>query len=156
KPVLIACRTTIGYGAPKRAGTAKAHGEALGAEEVAGARTALGWSYPLFEIPADLVAEWRLAGARGKAQRLAWAARAEASGFRDQFEAALSGDVPTTLSRTIAALKAKLSAEKPTVATRKASEMALEAITAEVQNTVGGSADLTGSVFTKMKNDPVI
>src|SRR5262249_30644352 len=59
KPVLIACRTTIGYGAPKRAGTAKAHGEALGAEEVAGARTALGWSYPPFEIPADLVAEWR-------------------------------------------------------------------------------------------------
>src|SRR6185295_10734135 len=146
----------IGYGAPKRAATAKAHCEALGAEEIAGARAALGWTYAPFEIPADLLAEWRLAGARGKAQRLAWEARAKANGLRDQFEAALSGDMPAALSRRIAELKAKLSADRPTVATRKASEMALEAINAEVPNTVGGSADLTGSVFTKTKNDPVI
>ena len=73
--MLIACRTIIGYGAPKRAGTAKAHGEALGAEEVAGARAALGWTYPPFEIPADLLDQWRAAGERGSAERKAWDAR---------------------------------------------------------------------------------
>jgi transketolase len=156
KPVLIACRTTIGYGAPKRAGTAKAHGEALGAEEVAGARTALGWNYPPFEIPADLLEQWRAAGRHGSGERKAWDARLAESKMRKAFESALSGEMPASLGSAIEALKSKFAAEKPTIATRKASEATLEVINAELPNTLGGSADLTGSVFTKTKNDGVI
>jgi len=156
KPVLIACRTTIGYGAPKRAGTAKAHGEALGAEEVAGARAALGWTYPPFEIPADLLEQWRAAGKRNSAQREAWEARLAASPMGKPFESALSGEIPASVATALAGLKAKFAAEKPAIATRKASEIAIETFSAELPNTLGGSADLTGSVFTKTKNDPVI
>src|SRR5215471_5751455 len=156
KPVFIACRTTIGYGAPKRAGTAKAHGEALGAEEVAGARTALGWPYPPFEIPSDLLAEWRSAGSRSKPERQAWESRLSANPLKDQFQAMLSGEIPASLAPALAALKAKFSAEKPSIATRKASEMVLEVVNANLPSTIGGSADLTGSVFTKTKNDPEI
>jgi transketolase len=156
RPVLIACRTTIGYGAPKRAGTAKAHGEALGTEEVAGARVALGWNYPPFEIPAHLLEQWRMAGKRGSDKRRAWDARLTASPMRKAFEMALSGGMPASLGPALAALKAKFAAEKPAIATRKASEATLEAINAELPNTLGGSADLTWSVFTKTKNDGVI
>ena len=155
RPVLIACRTVIGYGAPTRAGTAKAHGEALGAGEVAGARIALDWPYPPFEIPGDLLTQWRAAGARGVPARNEWETRLAASqpALRDSFAAALSGDIPAGLAPAIAALKAKLSADKPSVATRKASEMVLEVVTAVIPNTVGGSADLTGSNLTKTKNE---
>jgi transketolase len=156
KPVLIACRTTIGFGAPKRAGTSKAHGEALGAEEIAGARAALNWPYPAFEIPADLLSAWRAAGARGASARKAWDARRSASPLHAAFDAAQSNDVPSGLAPAIAALKTKLAADKPAIATRKASEMALEAATPMVPTAIGGSADLTGSNLTKMKNDPVI
>ena len=158
RPVLIACRTTIGFGAPKRAGTAKAHGEALGAEEVAGARVALQWPYPPFEIPDDVRRNWLDAGKRGAPARKAWEMRlAEQDPLRRaEFESALSDDIPESLASAVGALKAKLAADKPTIATRKASEMALEALTALVPSMVGGAADLTGSVFTKMKNDPVI
>jgi transketolase len=156
KPVLIACRTIIGFGAPKRAGTAKAHGEALGAEEVAGARAALGWTYPPFEIPSDLLDQWRSTGARGSAERKTWDARLASHDTQQPFRAALSSDMPASLGTTFAALKAKFVAEKPVIATRKASEITIEAFSAELPNTLGGSADLTGSVFTKTKNDPVI
>ena len=156
RPVLIACRTTIGYGAPKRAGTAKAHGEALGAEEVAGARATLGWNYPPFEVPADLLGQWRTAGKRGSDKRKAWDARLQANQMRKAFEMALSGEMPASLGPALAALKAKFATEKPTIATRKASEATLDVINAELPNTIGGSADLTGSVFTKTKNDGVI
>ena len=151
RPVLIACRTTIGYGAPKRAGTAKSHGEALGAEEIAGAREALDWPHAPFEIPADLLSAWREAGARGASARQTWRARLERSARREAFQAALSGDVPSALPEALDAFKAKLKADKPNVASRKASEMALEVINRVVPNTIGGSADLTGSNFTKTK-----
>ena len=155
RPVLIACKTTIGFGAPKRAGTAKAHGEALGAEEVAGARAALDWPYPAFEVPAELLTAWRASGSRGGAQKAAWQDRLAASTpeIRAQFKAALSGDVPVALAGAMANLKAKISTEKPGVATRKASEMALEVVNAVLPNTIGGSADLTGSNLTKTKNE---
>ena len=156
KPVLIACRTIIGFGAPKRAGTAKAHGEALGADEVAGARAALGWTHPPFEIPSDLVDVWRAAGRRGSDTRKAWDARLAAHDSQKAFRAWLSSEMPASLGPALAAVKAKFIAEKPTIATRKASEIAIEAFSAELPNTLGGSADLTGSVFTKTKNDPVI
>jgi transketolase len=156
KPVLIGCRTIIGFGAPKRAGTAKAHGEALGAEEVAGARAALGWSYPPFEIPSDLLDQWRAAGARGGAARKAWDARVASHDTQEDFTAALNSKMPASLGTTFAKLKAKFVSEKPVIATRKASEITIEAFSAELPNTLGGSADLTGSVFTKTKSDPVI
>jgi len=154
RPVLIACKTTIGYGAPKRAGTAKAHGEALGTDEVAGARVALDWPYPPFEIPGELLAAWREAGRRGEPMRKKWEAHVAASEpeLRQAFAATLSGEIPAALAPAIATLKAKVSAEKPSIATRKASEMALEAINALIPATIGGSADLTGSNLTKTKN----
>ena len=158
RPVLIACKTIIGYGAPKRAGTAKSHGEALGPEEVAGARKALGWSYAPFHIPDEIMTFWRIAGSRGTGAHKAWNARLSETDhvLRAQFEAALTGDIPAELATGIATLKEKLIAEKPSVATRKASEMALEVVNAVVATTIGGSADLTGSNLTKTKNDPVV
>ncbi|HEY4265845.1 MAG TPA: transketolase [Micropepsaceae bacterium] len=158
RPVLIACRTIIGYGAPKRAGTSKAHGEALGAEEIAGARAALGWPYPPFEIPPDLLSVWRTAGARGSESRKAWESRLSASpaASRAAFEAALSGDIPPQFAPAIAALKAKFTNEKPAIATRKSSELVLEEVNANIPSVIGGAADLTPSTLTKTKNDPEI
>ncbi len=153
KPALIAARTMIGFGAPTRAGTSKAHGEALGAEEIAGAREKLGWPYPPFVIPGDILADWRAIGSRGKRVRDAWMtrkARLPADKI-DAFEAALYADVSSTLASALCELKKKISAEKPVLATRKASENALEVVNACLANTIGGSADLTGSNNTRTK-----
>ena len=151
-PVLIACRTTIGYGLPTRAGTAKAHGEAPGADEVAGARKALEWPYEPFVIPNDILSAWRAAGARGKPAHEAWLARHKADAHAGEFDAAVAGAIPSPLAAALNEHKKKLSAEKPSAATRKASEMALEVINAVLPTTIGGSADLTGSNNTRTKN----
>jgi transketolase len=153
RPVLIACRTTIGFGAPTRAGTAKAHGEALGAEEVAGAREKLGWSSPPFVVPDDILATWRAIGARGKAARDAWRERRNASPPETlkSFYGALETEIPSGLTLALNEFKKKMSAEKPTIATRKASEAILEIVNTNVEKTVGGSADLTGSNNTRTK-----
>jgi transketolase len=158
RPVIIACKTTIGFGAPTRAGTSKAHGEALGAEEIAGARKALGWPYPPFEIPADLMTAWRAAGARGVPLRKAWEARhaAAPAAMRDSFDFALSGEIPSQFKTALAGLKAKFASEKPSLATRKSSELVLEVVNANIPSVIGGSADLTPSTLTKTKNDPEI
>jgi transketolase len=152
-PTLIACRTTIGFGAPTRAGTAKAHGEALGAAEVAGARKALNWPYEPFVVPNDIRAAWSAIGARGKPAREAWLARKAQAPETTvaAFERALSPDIPASLQPALIGLKKIMSAEKPSLATRKASEMALEVINRVVTTTVGGSADLTGSNNTRTK-----
>ncbi|HTK79351.1 MAG TPA: transketolase, partial [Rhizomicrobium sp.] len=153
RPVLISCRTVIGFGAPTRAGTAKAHGEALGTDEVAGARKALDWPYAPFEIPEDILAEWRSIGARGRAARMAWEKR-KAEIPHDiirAFDEALSAKIPDALAPALNQLKANLAKERPSIATRKASELALEVINAHVPTTIGGSADLTGSNNTKTK-----
>jgi transketolase len=154
RPVLIACRTVIGFGAPTRAGTARSHGEALGADEILGARAALNWPYPPFEIPVDVLGAWRAAGARGTVSRIAWEERlaSTAPATRCAFEAALSGDLPETLAPAIEALKEQLAREKPNLATRKASELMLETVNAHCPTTVGGSADLTGSNLTRTKD----
>ena len=152
KPVLIACKTIIGYGAPNRAGTSKSHGEALGAEEIEGARAALNWPHAPFIVPEDIVSAWREAGARGSAARQAWQNSFSASAERQSFEAALSGDIPNALGTALAEFKTKLKADKPYVASRKASEMALAVINPIVTNTIGGSADLTGSNLTRTKD----
>ncbi len=156
KPTLICCRTVIGYGAPKKAGTAKAHGEALGAEEISGARKNLDWPYEPFVIPDDILSAWRAIGAKGKAAREAWQARKKASPKAAEFDAAISLDLPKGFAPAIIELKKKLSAERPAVATRKSSEMALEVINAEIPTTIGGSADLTGSNNTKTKGQKEI
>jgi len=151
RPTLIACKTTIGFGAPTKAGTNKVHGSALGAEEIAGARKALNWPYPPFEVPSDILDAWRLAGLNACKKRKEWEARlAEADAeIRAEFERRMSGELPGNLDAVIAEYKQKLAADKPKVATRKSSEMALEVINAVVPETIGGSADLTGSNNTK-------
>ena len=153
KPVLIATRTTIGFGAPTRAGTSKAHGEALGAEEVAGAREKLGWPHAPFVVPDDILATWRAIGARGNAARDAWRVRRNAvpAETLKSFYAALEPEVSAGLSLALNAFKKKISAEKPAMATRKASEAVLEVVNADIDQTIGGSADLTGSNNTRTK-----
>jgi transketolase len=143
----------IGFGAPKKAGTSKAHGEPLGPEELAGAKAALSWTHGPFEIPDDILKSWRRVGKRGARERKAWEARlgALAPDRRAELERRLRGDLPADFAKAIAALKERLAAEPPTVATRKASEMALDAITAVTPELVLGSADLTPSNNTKAK-----
>ena len=152
RPAMIAFRTIIGFGAPHKQGTAKAHGEALGPEEVAAARKELNWLYDPFVIPADILSQWRAFGTRGKAERNAWLERLAASDAKAAFEALEKGDVPAAVLAALNEVKKKASAEKPAVATRKASEMALEAINANWAATIGGSADLTPSNNTKTKD----
>jgi transketolase len=148
RPTLIACRTTIGYGAPTRAGTAKAHGEALGATEIEGARAKLGWPYPPFEIPEPILSAWRDAGRRSVVARNQWDARLAASPHRDAFTLQARTELGPEVGERINAFKAELSETCPKVATRKASEMVLGVINGATNLTLGGSADLTHSNFT--------
>jgi transketolase len=151
KPSLIACKTVIGYGAPTKAGTAATHGSPLGTDEVAGARQKLGWSHGPFDIPEPIFSAWRKIGARGKSARRKWtkchAAMADAD--RAEFDRRLKGDIPAAVDEAIVAFKAKIAAEKPSWATRKSSQEVLEVINPVLPDTVGGSADLTGSNNTK-------
>ncbi|MEW5703859.1 MAG: transketolase [Pseudomonadota bacterium] len=147
KPSLIACRTTIGYGAPTKAGTAATHGAPLGAEEVAGARKALGWKAPPFVVPEAILAAWRAIGERGKEARLAWEKRHAhmAADLRSEFDRRLAGALPVNWEAPLERLKAKWLSEKPKLASRQASQKALEALTETLPELIGGSADLTGS-----------
>jgi transketolase len=158
RPTLIACKTTIGFGAPKKAGTSKAHGEPLGAEELAGAKSAIGWTAAPFEVPDPIRTAWSEAGRRGAAVRSAWTERLGklAPERREAFEARLKGTSPEALGRAVEALKQRLFAEPQNVASRKASEIALEVITEAVPELVLGSADLTPSNNTKTKNLAVV
>ena len=151
RPTMIACKTTIGFGAPNKAGTNKVHGSPLGAEEIAATRKALGWDAPAFEVPSDILDAWRLAGLRSAKDRKAWEKRLAGidADRRGEFERRMRGDLPSALEPAMAAYKQKLAADKPKVATRKSSEMALEIINGATPETVGGSADLTGSNNTK-------
>jgi len=159
KPSLIACRTTIGFGAPTKAGTEKCHGSPLGAEEVRGAREKLNWPAPPFNIPADIRDMWRNAGRAGEAARLAWTARLKAlpAALRAEFERRLRGEVgKDKIVAAVAAVKEKLAAAPKEMATRTASEHALEVITPALPEMIGGSADLTGSNNTRPKGMPVL
>src|SRR5579872_6527020 len=152
RPSLIACKTTIAYGAPTKAGSEKSHGSPLGADEIAGARKKLGWEAPPFEVPADILSAWRDVGRRGKPAREAWTKRFDAhdKGMRAEFERRLRGELPAeALSKAVAAMKDKLAAEKKDIATRAASELALDGLTTAVPEMLGGSADLTGSNNTR-------
>jgi transketolase len=159
RPTLIACRTTIGFGAPTKAGTKDSHGSPLGADEIGGARQQLGWTAPPFEVPADIRDAWRTAGLRGRPVRLAWEGRVAslAADKRAEFNRRLAGDLPTeALAVGIRGLKEKLAAAPKEVATRAASEFVLEVLTAAVPDMIGGSADLTGSNNTRPKSMAVL
>ncbi len=151
RPTLIACRTTIGFGAPNKQGTEATHGSALGAAEVAATRANLNWPYAPFEVPAECLAAWRSAGARSRAKREAWEAKLAGHARRDAFNAAISGALPADFATTMATYKAGLVAAKPAVATRKSSEMALAIINDAIAPMFGGSADLTHSNLTLTK-----
>ena len=153
-PSLIACKTTIGFGAPNKAGSEKSHGSPLGTDEIAGARKNLKWDSPPFEIPQDILDAWRAAGSRGKAAHEAWtkAITAKDAGLRAEFERRVKGDLPVkALAEAVAKMKASLAATPKEIATRTASEHALEVLTAAVPEMIGGSADLTGSNNTRVK-----
>ncbi len=153
-PTLIACRTTIGYGAPNKAGTSKAHGEPLGAEELGGAKQRLGWEYGAFEIPEDIRSAWLAIGERGRATREAWQARLAAmdAELREEFSRRITGTPLAGLDEAVARLKRELVETAPTLATRKASETALGVLADAVPELVLGSADLTPSNNTRTKN----
>jgi transketolase len=155
RPTLIACRTTIGFGAPTKAGTEKAHGAALGAEEIAGTRTALGWAEAAFEIPADVRNAWQAAGRRSNGARNAWEQKLKAvdPAKRAELERRLRGELPKDkLAAAVRAAKEKLVAAPKEIATRIASENVLEMLVPVLPELVGGSADLTGSNNTRAKS----
>jgi transketolase len=149
RPSLVACHTIIGFGAPHKQGTAATHGAALGADEVAAARETLGWDYPPFEIPDEIADSWREAGTRCRKEHEEWRARLAASPHRDEFTRRMDGRLPEGSNRDF--YLDWLAANPQNVGTRKSSELALESINAFLPETVGGSADLTGSNNTKTK-----
>ena len=148
RPSLVRCKTIIGYGAPTKQGTSATHGAALGADEIALARKELGWSDDAFVIPDDVAKGWRDAGARNAKARAEWHRRLDASASKDDFLTRMDGKLG---DEWLAPYLDALLADPPKVATRKASEMALEVINTAVPQTIGGSADLTGSNNTKTK-----
>lgn len=151
KPTLIACKTTIGFGSPHKAGTNKVHGSPLGHEEVIETRKVLGWTSEPFVVPADILDSWRLAGLNAAKKRQEWEKKLDAldANQRAEFDRLMRGDLPGDFDAVINEYKKHLAAEQPKVATRKASEMALEVINGAISETIGGSADLTGSNNTK-------
>jgi len=154
RPSLIACKTIIGFGAPHKAGTSKAHGEPLGADELAATKKALDWNYGPFEVPDDVLAAWRKAGKKGSAARKNWRKRFEAlpEAQRAEFQRrVIDRKLPADLDAVIGKLKDKLAAEPQTVATRKASELALDVLVPAVPELLLGSADLTPSNNTRTK-----
>ena len=155
KPTLIACKTTIGYGAPTKAGTSKVHGEALGADELKGAKEKLGISLEPFSVPDDVLKAWREAGSRGAVARAEWEARLAELGSRKraEFERRLRHERPASLAKALRAHKKSLLENPLNVATRKSSEAAIEAIAAAMpMEFLAGSADLTGSNNNKAKS----
>jgi transketolase len=154
KPTMIACKTTIGYGAPTKAGKSSSHGSPLGADEVKGARERLGWNEPPFQIPADILTMWRAAGQRAKAAHKDWDKRVAAmpADKRADFERRMRGDLPGTLNAAVRQVKETLAKEPKEIATRIACEFALESLIPAVPEMVGGSADLTGSNNTRTKS----
>ena len=152
KPSLIACKTTIGFGSPNLAGSHKTHGAPLGADEIQATRDALGWTYPPFEVPDDVRSAWKAIANRGQSSRNDWQSRLDSSAKKARFERAMSGELPKALATRMRRYKKELKANLPKVASRQASQMALEVINGAVPTMVGGSADLTGSNLTKTSN----
>ncbi|MFZ2158551.1 MAG: transketolase [Bradyrhizobium sp.] len=153
RPTLIACRTVIGFGAPNRQGTEKAHGAPLGADEIAMTRAALGWPHQPFQVPDFVIEHWRKIGARGQGARRAWIERTRhlTSVPRSPFHDALNRKLPCEYAGAMDQLRHRLGAERPTIATRQASQLVIDTIAEALPNLLGGSADLTHSNLTRAK-----
>lgn len=153
RPSLIACRTVIGFGAPNRQGSEKAHGAPLGTEEVAKTRAALNWPYEPFQVPEAILAQWRKAGARGHAARRDWIERSKRfnSATRSPFHDALNRNLPCGYAEAMARLRDRFRDERPNIATRQASQLVIDGIAEALPNLLGGSADLTHSNLTRAK-----
>jgi len=149
KPTMIACKTTIGRGAPNKEGTSATHGAPLGDEELALTREAMNWPHAPFEIPDHILDAWRQVGGRGATERAVWESRLNANDAKDEFQRAMNGELPDGWKDALNEHKKSVSAEAPGWATRVASGKALEILTQAIPDMVGGSADLTGSVNTK-------
>ncbi|WP_366656226.1 transketolase [Fodinicurvata sp. EGI_FJ10296] len=147
RPSIICCRTTIGFGAPTKAGKASAHGSPLGAEEIAGARKALGWTHEPFDIPDDIASAWRSVASRSQAAREAWDKRLAAADAKiaSSFQEAMAGNIPASVADALNATKTAFATDGKALATRQASGKTLEALVPAIPFMIGGSADLTPS-----------
>lgn len=155
RPTMIACKTTIGFGAPTKAGKSSSHGSPLGADEIKGAREALGWTAAPFEVPADILSQWRKAGERSKGAHADWSKRFAALDKSQQaeFTRRMNGEVSKpALDAAVKAVKESLAAAPKEIATRTACEFALESLIPALPEMIGGSADLTGSNNTRTKS----
>lgn len=155
-PSIICCKTQIGYGAPTQVGKSSAHGAITNDDEIAGTRKNLGWDHAPFEIPADILNQWRALGERGAAEFKAWQGRLNASSKKAVFEAQMKGDVSARIGAITAELKKEFVEKKPKLATRQTSGECLEKLIPAFPAMVGGSADLTGSNNTKTKASTVV
>ncbi|MGM4990157.1 transketolase [Tardiphaga sp. 841_E9_N1_2] len=153
RPSLIACRTVIGFGAPNRQGSEKAHGAPLGADEVAKTRDALHWPHAPFHVPDVVARQWRAVGARGQTAHAEWVGRvARLDGaVRDYFQAALKGQLSGGYDNALAKIRAHFLLERPKIATRQASQLVIDVIADVLPNLLGGSADLTHSNLTRAR-----
>ena len=151
RPTMIACKTTIGFGSPNKAGTSSAHGSPIGEEEIALTRKALGWECEPFKVPEEVLDAWRIAGLKSRKKRKAWEKRLEELDpeIKGEFERRMRGDLPAGFEAAILKLKKQIASDQPKIATRKSSETVLEVINGAVIETIGGSADLSGSNLTK-------
>lgn len=154
RPTMIACKTTIGYGAPNKCNSPQCHGSPLGAEELAAMRKNLGWTAEPFEVPEDILRSWREAGKRCAGQDKEWEARAKAKG--KEFLDVLAGRLPKGWDKELNALKQQAVKEQISVASRKASQMCLEAVMPHIPQLIGGSADLSGPNMTTTKTSKTI
>ena len=155
KPSLIRCKTVIGFGSPAKQGTSGIHGAPLGDAEIEAARAALEWPHKPFEIPADILAQWRYIGIQGERIRAVWQEQHDLNSKAALFDAAIRGDVPNELGKAILNWKNALSADPQNLATRVASQKTLEAIIPACPTLFGGSADLTGSNNTKVSDHSI-
>ncbi len=151
RPTIIACKTTIAFGAPTKAGTSSSHGSPLGADELLGARKALGWEYPAFEIPAEILNAWKNSTQRGKQAYQDWSERFAQSEKAEIFAEQISGELPAAWVAAIDAMKQEIAQKQPKEATRKSSQNVLDVFAPHLPALIGGSADLTGSNNTKAK-----
>jgi transketolase len=156
RPSLIACKTVIGKGSPNFEGTHDVHGKALGKDEVEATRANLGWPHEAFVVPDEVYRPWRAAGRRGRKVRKAWAERLAASPVRADFERAIAGELPKNAFERLDGFIAEAEAAKPAAATRQHSGAVLERIFGDIPELIGGSADLTGSNNTYVKNTQVL
>ena len=156
KPVFIDCKTTIGWGASDKAGTPKCHGSPLGAEIISQMRTDLEWNYEPFEVPSDILEQWRVAGIKGEGARQQWENRLNNHPQKETFLSSIEGKLPSTLNDALYQLKQEMISQGVSMAGRKASQKVLACLEQHIPNLIGGSADLTAANYTNTPNTTAI